>query len=289
MQTSLDCLPCFLHQALGVARRISDQPTRQQEILLAANRLLTDFDLDLSPPENAISLYRLLTEMSGCPDLFAELKRQSNRQTLEMLPDLRLKLATAPNPLEMAVRLAIAGNIIDYGALVDFDLQTVINRCQTAELKGTTFSQFNSDLRNARNILYLADNCGELAFDRLLIEQLDQPVTVAVKESPILNDALREDALFCRIDKVAEIISNGTACPGTPLGRCSKAFQQCFAEADLIISKGQGNFETLSEVRAPIYFLLMVKCPTVAAHLNDLDNPPAAGFKLGDLVLKRSR
>ncbi len=112
--------------------------------------------------------------------------------------------------------------------------------------------------------------------------QLKQKVVVAVKEKAIINDALYEDALECGLDKLCRIISNGTQCPGTPLSMCSREFQNLFQNADLIISKGQGNFETLSEVKAPVYFLLTVKCPVVGDHINQLSGRKV---QTGNMVL----
>ncbi|MDH3394130.1 MAG: ARMT1-like domain-containing protein, partial [Desulfobulbaceae bacterium] len=135
------------------------------------------------------------------------------------------------------------------------------------------------------SILYLADNCGEIVFDSLLIEQLGpQKITLAVKERPIINDALITDTASCGLNNLCTVISNGTDCPGTPLAQCSEEFQDCFHNADLIISKGQGNFETLSESNAPLYFLLTVKCPVVVDHVNMLAGK-STRVSMGEMIL----
>ena len=117
----------------------------------------------------------------------------------------------------------------------------------------------------------LADNAGEIVFDRLLIEQLPiDRVTVAVRGYPVINDATLDDAETAGLTDIVDVISNGSDAPGTLLDDCSEAFRSRFEEADLIIAKGQGNYETLAQSPRPIFFLLRVKCPVVA---RDLDYP----------------
>ena len=134
-------------------------------------------------------------------------------------------------------------------------------------------------------MLYLADNCGEIVYDRLLIEYLFRrgfAITLAVKDGPIINDALLEDALTAGLDRFARIISNGSRCPGTVLDQCSLEFRQLFASADVVISKGQGNFESLSDIDREVFFLLMLKCRVAASHMAELaavarENLPGQG------------
>jgi uncharacterized protein with ATP-grasp and redox domains len=231
----------------------------------------------------------MIAEKSGCSDIFADLKDLSNRKALDLLPELVKKVEESNEPLRTAALLAIAGNIIDYGAHHDFDINTSIEKCLHTKPAIDDLEQLRRDLDKAGKILYLGDNCGEAAFDRLLIAQTGEEITYAVKERPIINDALKEDAATCGLGDLCRIISNGTDCPGTPLEKCSEEFREIFAEADLIISKGQGNFETLSEVSAPIYFLLMVKCEVVAEHVAELTGRQPGSIKTGDLVLMKNR
>ncbi|MEN8142338.1 MAG: ARMT1-like domain-containing protein [Thermodesulfobacteriota bacterium] len=285
MRTSPDCLACFLRQAEYSADLATDSLPLRTAIMDKAANLIPTFALELSPPENSVSLYRMIAEMSDHTDIFSDLKKRSNRAALGMLPYLEDKLKFSETPLLTAARLAIAGNIIDYGSHQDFDVQKAIDECLTNELAINHLEEFQKKLRTAQKILYLADNCGELVFDRLLIEYIGKPVTLAVKEKPIINDALRKDAEYCGLDLSCRIISNGTDCPGTPLQNCSREFRREFEAADLIISKGQGNFETLSEIDAPIFFMLMVKCPVVANHVAEIADRPKDTIINGDLVL----
>lgn len=285
MRTSPDCLACFLRQAEYTAGLATDSLPLRAAIMKKAANLIPSFVLDLSPPENSVFLYRMIAEMSDHADIFSDLKMRSNQTALEMLPFLEDKLRFSDTPLLTAARLAIAGNIIDYGSHQDFDVQKSIDRCLTDKLAINHLQEFQEKLQKAQNILYLADNCGELVFDRLFIEFMGKPVTMAVKEKPIINDALNKDAEYCGLQLSCRIISNGTDCPGTPLDSCSKEFHREFDAADLIISKGQGNFETLSEVEAPVFFMLMVKCPVVANHVAEMAGRPKGSINKGDLIL----
>ena len=289
MQTSLDCLPCFMRQALYTARIATSSVDLQKKILDKAAQLLTEFDLNISPPENAVTLYRMIAETAGRPDLFASLKHESNRLALELQPRIRNRICNAHDPLAFAIKFAIAGNIIDYGAHHDFDAKEIINNCLEQQLAINDYEEFRRDAATAQSILYLADNCGEIVLDGLLVEQLNpQKVTMAVKENPIINDATLADAKKSGIDKICKVITNGTDCPGTPLDQCSKIFQQKFRNADLIISKGQGNFETLSDSDAPIYFMLTVKCPVTVDHVNKIAERSTMA-KMGDMILLKNR
>ena len=173
-----------------------------------------------------------------------------------------------------------------------FDVDAALERCLKAPLVVDYSLQLLQQLRaldNGAKVLYLADNSGEIVYDSLVIEALadmDLDVTVVVKSGPIINDALLDDARACGIDKFATILENGTSCPGTPLDICSAELLQAFKDTDLIISKGQGNFETLSEAEAEIYFLLTVKCPVVGSHLAEISGTSPQDLPgKGELVL----
>ncbi len=268
MKTTLDCLPCFLQQALKTAKLSTSSTDVQKNIMKRALKFLEGLDLEKTPPENAVGLYALIAEISVCPDPFAAIKEKSNNFALHLKSHISEKINQQKDPLQAALLFSIAGNIIDYGAIHSFDMEQTIHNALDHELAINDYSALEQDLKRAKKILYLADNSGELVFDAIVIEKLTQhEVIVAVKEKPIINDATIEDAHKCGLKKLCRIITNGTGCPGTPLTTCSKEFQKIFHEADLIISKGQGNFETLSDVNAPIYFLLTVKCPVIRDHI----------------------
>jgi hypothetical protein len=227
----------------------------------------------LSPPANAGRIYRAIADISGCEDPYLLLKRMSNEQALKILPGLRREIRGSATEFAAAVRFAIAGNIIDYGASATFDILGALEKSRSIPPAIDHSAQLLArvtKLAKGGKVLYLADNSGEIVYDLLLIEYLFRhglDVTVAVKDGPIINDALMADALAAGLDSFSRIISNGTRCPGTVLAECSRQFLEVFAAADLVISKGQGNFESLSEVDREIFFLLTLKCPVAARHM----------------------
>lgn len=287
MQTTTDCLSCFKKQIIYTAKLAASSHKLQKEIISQTEALLPTLDMTLSPPENAVCIYNTIAQISGCLDPFKNLKTTSNELAKQLIPKVKEYIAASSDPILTAIKCAIAGNVIDYGAHHDFDAEKTITDCIDQDLAINGYNQFLEDISTAESILYLGDNCGELFFDRMLIELLEKDITFAVKEKPIINDALTSDAIYCGLDQVCTILSNGTNCPGTPLTQCSKTFQETFKNTDLIISKGQGNFETLSEVDAPICFLLTVKCGVVARHISEMGGTGANEIKVGDMVFMK--
>ena len=167
-----------------------------------------------------------------------------------------------------AIRIAIAGNVVDFGVNASFDLAEDVSVILCQEFAVLDYDAFVSHLRDAETVLYLGDNAGESVLDKLLIEELNKDVTYVVRELPVINDVIREDAIASGLDEVAEIISSGSEAPGTILDRCTEEFRDRFARADMVISKGQGNYEGLSESSRPVFFLLKAKCSLIASDLN---------------------
>jgi len=278
MKADLECLPCFLKQALEAARMATDDGARQREVLDEVAKVVPQVPLDRTPSEASRIVHRRVREVTGLDDPYKGVKEKYNKIALSLYPELKEKVKTSSDPLLTAIKVAIAGNIIDFGIGLDFDIDRDLDRVLGAEFAIFDYGEFKEALTRAKKVLYLADNAGEVVFDRVLIECLDKEVIYAVKESPIINDALTDDAKFCGIDKVVQIISSGVDAPGTVLGLCSQEFLKYYNDADLIISKGQGNFEVLSDEPKPIFFLLIVKCSVVARYL---------GVKVRDIVLKK--
>ncbi|HIJ78731.1 MAG: ARMT1-like domain-containing protein [Desulfobulbaceae bacterium] len=286
MHTSPECLECLRRQARYAASLTGKDLKGQNDILAQVDAYLAGIDLKLSPPENAVPIYRLIAQQSKCSDPFALLKKQSNTFAAALRNDLAAQIKNSPQPLLTAIRYAIAGNVIDYGSQHRFDIKQTIDQCLNQDFAINDFELFKKDLAQAENILYLGDNCGEMIFDSLLIELLKQKITLALKESPIINDATLADGMAYGLNRYCHLISNGSDCPGTSLADCSEDFNDLFAKAELIISKGQGNFETLSESSRPIYFLLTVKCRVVAQQLRV---KTGHHIPLGGMVLLRQK
>jgi hypothetical protein len=295
MRTTLDCLICFMRQARSTGLLTTDDLSLQRQLIDRAGQYIEQVDTELSPPENAMGLYALFADILGNDDPFAQAKQEGNNLGLSLQAEVEQRVQAAQDPLRAAIRVAIAGNIIDYGALHEFDAVATIEQCFDREFTLDDYPVLLEALRSGPNpkVLYLCDNCGEIVFDGLLIKELKKlgcQVTAAVREAPIINDATLEDARTCGLDQLCPVISNGISCPGTPLESCSAEFQEQFQTADVIISKGMGNFETLSEVSAPIFFLFTVKCSQVALHLTARQGfAPGVVQGAGEMVLLRQK
>lgn len=281
MKIYLDCWPCFLRQALSAARRAGASPALQHDILLVTMAELRALSSEATPPEMGDRIHRLVRERTGSLDPYLKVKQEATAQALAMYPRLSAALCEALDPLETAARIAIAGNIIDYGAAESFDLEATLERVLAEPLAIDGLPSLRRALQRVEAVLYLADNAGETVFDRILIEALGVPVTYVVKAGPVLNDATRSDAIAAGIDQVAaELVDTGCDAMGAPLQLCSAAFRRRFAAAGLIIAKGQANYETLSNVTAPICFLLQAKCGVIAEDI---------GVAPGSVIVKASK
>jgi hypothetical protein len=281
METYYDCLPCFMRQTLDAVRMVISEKPAQETILRQILIAVSKMDFQQSPPVMAQYIHRKIRNLSGCDDPYKELKIKYNQYALDLYPEMKATISDSLNRFETGVRLAIAGNIIDFGASLVVD-QTMINQTiqssLTDPLIGNT-DHLSDAISEANKILFLGDNTGEIVFDRLLIEILPMhKVIYSVRGMPVLNDATMEDAVQTGMTDTVQVIDNGSDAPGTLLEDCSKKFLKIFNEADLIIAKGQGNFETLSHMNKNIYFLLKAKCPVIANHI---------GCKTGDAIVGR--
>ena len=282
MKTFFDCIPCFVRQALDSVRLVTDDEVVHERLLREVLRAASEMDLRQSPPAMGQHIHQLIRRLTRQRDPYGEIKQRHNRLALELYPKLRALVRGSGSPLETALRLAIAGNVIDLGVNARLDESSVseaIEGALSAPLNGDV-GAFAEAVSSARRILYLADNAGEIAFDRLLIEQMPvEKVTLAVRGAPVINDATMVDAQVAGIPGLVEVIDNGSDAPGTILEDCSPEFRRRFDRADLIVAKGQGNYETLGDVPKDIFFVLKAKCPVIARHL---------GCHVGSLVLQRS-
>jgi len=284
MQSYLDCVPCFVRQALEAARLVGSNEQACEQVVRRVLALVAEMDLNQSPPAMGGEIHRVIRQVTGKDDPYKEIKQKFNALALRLYPDMKRLIAGSARPLETAVRLAIAGNIIDFGvssSLKTAEVEEAIDDSLKADFDMSEFEEFATAVKEAGRILYLCDNAGEIVFDRLLIEQLPyEKITCVVKGSPVINDATMEDARITGLTEVVEVTENGSDNPGTILETCSEDFRRRFDQADLIIAKGQGNYETLSDVDKNIFFVLKAKCPVIARNL---------GCELGQMILRRSK
>ncbi|MBN2322986.1 MAG: DUF89 family protein [Spirochaetes bacterium] len=285
MNTYFSCLPCFIRQALEAAQLASADERTTEEVLRRSLRRLSDLPFDKTPPHIVKEIHRIVRDLVKLEDPYKELKVRYNKMALDLLPLLREAVSASEDRLQTAARLAVAGNVIDFGHLnSDFDisLNEVIEDSLERPITINRTEDLRLDLERADRILYLTDNAGEIVFDRLLIEEIDrhnERVILGVRGVPIINDATLSDARQAGLSDMVTVMGNGSDAPGTILEECDGPFRKAFEKADLVIAKGQGNYETLSETPGNIYFLLKVKCPSIARDLS---------CRTGDIVIAKT-
>jgi damage-control phosphatase, subfamily I len=283
VKTELECLPCFFGQVTRTLHYAGVNGDRGRGILRKATAIIEEASLEEVPARTTTIIHRMLREETRT-DPYRSLKDEYNRLALDRTPSLKAMASRSDDRLESAVRIAIAGNVIDFGIYESIDLDRAIEESIRLPLTGDAYCAFAQEVGVARRILYLCDNAGEIVFDRVLLETLrtmGKDVTAVVKGSPVINDATLDDALAVDLHGYATVIDNGNDGIGTLLESCSARFLEAFQSADLIISKGQANYETLvGEKDIRIFFLFKVKCPVVAGFL---------GRKNGDIVLTRGQ
>ncbi len=285
MKIYLECVPCFVRQAFEAASMSTEDEKLREEIVRRVMREAAEIPFDKTPVHMGMYIHRIVRDLTGNRDPYARLKKLYNDRALEILPEVEKLVEVSNEPLKAAVKVAIAGNSIDFGiANVNYEINLIetVEDALKRDFTISSYKDFVRALKDAEDILYLADNTGEIVFDRVLIKQIPshrEKVTLVVKKSPIINDATAEDARYVGMDRlVKEIIDSGVDAPGTLVDECSEEFLKRIRSADLIISKGQGNYEGLSGTGYPVFFLLKAKCDVIASHL---------GVKVGDIVLFR--
>jgi uncharacterized protein with ATP-grasp and redox domains len=280
LKIGLECIPCFVRQAFKAVSLVTDDQRSRERILRQVVFRLANVSFNKTPPSVGRDIHRIIRLMSGESDPYLEIKRDSNALALKLMPSLKELVKSSTNPFETAVRLAIAGNIIDSGPGNDMSEQKIkktVSQCLDQPISKDAINELKEEIGKASNILYLGDNAGEVFFDRLLIEELNgYPIKFVVRGAPTINDALTDDARMAGIDTLVEVIDNGSDVPGTIVEECSEEFRRLFLEADLIIAKGHGNYETLSDEQKAMFFLLKAKCPVIADDI---------GCREGDMVI----
>lgn len=264
-----ECVACHVRQAVSLLARSGAQDGVAQPVLRAVLKYLATADFNVSNPVLGAHVAGLVREATGVDDPYVEDKRRANESALELLPHLQRKVDEATDPFQVAMRLAIAGNVIDLGPVEHVgsrEVRDAVEDALTCALPTEPVKALRHAVGQAERILYLADNAGEIVLDRLLLAQLPRNrVTCVVRGGPIINDATLDDARSAGVDRIVHTMSNGSRIPGTHLPACSEAFQRIFERADLIIAKGQGNYESLVHEQCyPVFFLFKVKCVGVA-------------------------
>jgi len=283
MKLNLDCIPCFQRQALQAVRFISDDEKLHERVLREVAKKLLESNWDSTPPELAHQVHSIVKRITNENDPYKEVKRESNDLVLKMYPELKQKVNKSRDPLRTAIRLAIAGNIIDFGVPQEFNLDETIREVLKKKFAIDDYKKLQEKLKDAETLLFFVDNAGEIGLDKLLVETFLEAkklekIDFVIKGGPIINDATLEDAVYMGLDGLPNseflTISNGEV--GTGPARSSQTVKRWIKEHDLVISKGQGNYEGLSEHNG-LFFMLMVKCPIIASDL---------GVNVGDIILE---
>ena len=270
----LECLHCALNQVIHTTEVAGASEPLRRELMQRALKLLAEGDVNRNNCIQIEQVYRMVAEGLGDADPYRETRLFFDREMLRLLPQLRKHIAQSEDPLRAAVRAAIAGNLIDLAALGgEVTLERAMQKVEDVEREGLYFDDcggLDAALKNARTLLVLGDNCGEIAMDRLLIETIRRlypqiEVKYSVRGSAVVNDVTYEDAAAVGMEEVAEVIDNGDCLLTTLLCRASEDFRREFYAADVIIAKGMGNYEGLHKCdRGNIWFLMIAKCSVIA-------------------------
>ena len=277
MKSDPACLPCAIAQGLRTARIATTDPLLLPNAVSAVLEAARQFDLENSPAANATCAVKAVCETIHNSDPYRDAKREQNRLALRLHQSMKKAVEDSADRLETALLVSCFGNVIDLGAQDSFDLEKELNTLFEIGFARSSLAEFRDRLETATSILFIADNSGEIVFDKTLLEELPSTMrkTIAVKSGPIINDATVEDALKAGLDRVARIITTGSDDLGINQNRCSHEFLSELNKAHLILAKGHANFETLNELNKGIFFLLKAKCDVVAREL---------GVKTGSFV-----
>lgn len=264
------CFSCLFRQAVDAAWLLTDSSEKREAIIRGTCRFLAETDFHRTPPELGSELHSIIREVLQNPDPYSKIKTQMNSITKSILPLLREKIHASANPLETAIRFAIAGNVIDFSTFQTISEEEIAKTVEAASQKpiiGLNVAAFEAELRQpeVKTLLYVCDNCGEIVWDALLIEELQKyvSVTAAVRGSAVVNDATLEDAQTAGLPELCRVITTGSDVPGAPDSMVSDEFRQFFLSSDLVLAKGQGNFETIQPAKRKVLHLFMVKCPVI--------------------------
>ncbi len=269
MKAQQACLPCLMTQGLRAARAATKDESLQRDVLDRLGALVPLLDLTLSPAGISMYAYDTVRELTGVDDPFKGEKERQNREALRLEPQLEAIVASAEDRLHAALRLSAAGNIIDLGTQEEFDIEAAIEQVMRESFAVDDYEEFVQAIKDARSVLFLGDNAGEIVFDKALVRELQKTVptlTYCVKEHPIINDATLEDAETVGMTKLTTVAAYGRYI-GTPIDKMPAEFVALYNAADVIIAKGQGHFETLDDRPENIFFILRAKCPLVAERM----------------------
>ena len=275
----LECIPCMVGSFAKLLNSSLFPDDKKEPAMRQVLSFLADADYQRSPAALGGEMHRLIRSLLENPDPYRAIKLKYNKMIMDQYPQFKQKIENASNPFDAAMRLAIAGNVIDFGSQNSLDIMDTIRNVLDTDLAIDDSSELEIAIGRSQSFLYIGDNCGEIVFDKLFIETINHPnVTFAVRARPVINDVTIEDAKMVGLDKLANVITTGDDMPGAVWETSSEEFKRSFRKADVIIAKGQGNLEGLLNITRSYYSLLVVKCDFIARHVH---------AQVGDYVVKR--
>lgn len=280
MKSDIVCLHCLMKQAVNTVRIATDDSRLQRQVCDRTADLIKTTDLTMTPAAISTPVYRVVSNVTGNGDPYAEFRKRTNAEALALLPAMQKAIRESDDPLKTGLHVAVAGNIIDLGIGVEFDLEEDLEMALDTPFAVDDSEAFRPWITPGTSLLYLTDNSGEIVFDRALTElllSLGVAVTMAVKSGPVINDVMRADLEETGLTDLVPVIETGSDDIGINFQRVSPAFMDAFENADVILAKGHGNFESCNQRPENIFFLLRAKCEVVAREL---------GVRVGDIVMK---
>lgn len=272
MKLHHDCYHCIFKMAFAISRQTSSDEKRQCAVLREMMDYVVKNGEHVVPPEVTLNLHGIFERETGIADPYFEIKKKSTKLGLELYEELKEVVKNSSTPLRTAIKLAIGGNIIDYGVYPDFKLEEAkkeILKVENMPFDESALDDLEARINRAEKIFYVLDNCGEAVLDRLVLDLLPCKVIVGVRGKPSLNDVTKVEAAESGITNY-KIVDTGNGASGILLHDIPDDFREALFNSDLVITKGLGNFESLEEdfSASPLYFLFRVKCPVVARHIN---------------------
>ncbi len=282
MKLYLECISCYIRQAFEAAQMATDDKKLQEEILRASLIAASKFNTDKIGLLTHARIQKAIKKIARVDDPYKEAKEKINSICLDMSDEIRKVIANSRDHFETSLRIALAGNIIDFGQGTNFSKNIIKHTIDTSlhqNLDKNKVETLRENINKAGKILYIGDNTGEIVFDKIFIEQLPKDkITFVVRGGPAMNDSTMEDAKAVGMTDIVKVITTGLDMAASILPLCSKKFLNEYKKSDLIIAKGQGNYEALSDEEKNIFFLLKIKCPVIAKSFK-------GKYNVGDIVV----
>lgn len=281
MNISLECIPCIVNNFIKLIKNSPLPGSAHESHLRKFLTFLSSSNFQQSPPLLGREIHRMIRNMLKDNDPYQNIKQKYNHMMLNRYTEFEDLVKKSNTPFLTALKLAISGNVIDFGCEHQLDMMETVNKILNSELDKNESDQLYNDLEKADQVLYIGDNCGEIVLDKLFIQTIKHPnLYIAVRGGAVINDVTIDDMDMICFNDYTKVITTGDDAPGAVWETCSAEFKNIFKQSDVVIAKGQGNLEGLIDVHHNIYFLFVVKCNLIASRV---------GAKVGDCIIKNSK